>query len=388
MRLENLTGDISVNPTSAATLIKTLFDPTDLLTISSKKINRGPGQNVLTQEVKASDLVGGLLRGGGGEWLYSLCTQPEPMDTYFGLAPLRPGAFRGMAKRVKSEDVSHIGLIYADLDVKPGGFISQQDALDFLRGLPYYPNCVVSSGSGGLHAYWRVEGFAGPRSINPHVGKDLLMHWWSFLVEAATGRNIDRLVDVTRMSRLPGTIRWPKPKEHAVPRPVELLYAQREGVINAIDLLHLTNGSWERLQETRKQVRKRDEKLSVDMSQVASNLSGGKWSRMLAVSQVEAWVDEHLPWDNILSPSGWTFLRADGEGRREWERPGGNGKSATTDWPESPNVMSLLSTSEDTGLIDLHDAEISLTKYRCMLRLNFDDNVEAAVSWVLAQMGS
>jgi len=55
MRLENLTGDISVNPLAAATLIKTLYDPSDILTISSKRVNRGSGTNVLTQDLKASD---------------------------------------------------------------------------------------------------------------------------------------------------------------------------------------------------------------------------------------------------------------------------------------------------------------------------------------------
>jgi len=309
------------------------------------------------------------------------------MDTYFGLTPLHEKGYRGLNKRFKIEDVDHVGLLYADLDVKPGSFVSQQDAINFLRSLPYQPNCVVSSGSGGLHAYWRIEGFAGPRSINPHIGKDLLVKWWAYLQEAASGREIDRLYDVARMSRLPGTIRWPKPHEDAVPRPVELLSANREGTIMAVDLLALTEDSWNRVQDKRKQVRKKNESLSINVSETVANLTDGKWSRMLAVSEVENWVDENVPWDNILAPLGWTFLREDGEGRREWERPGGNGKSATTDWPDSPHVMSLLSTSVDTGLVDLLDADIPLTKWRVMLRLNFADDVNAAVTWVLQQMG-
>src|SRR5690606_36363456 len=102
--------------------------------------------------------------------------------------------------RFKIEDVDHVGLLYADLDVKPGSFVSQQDAINFLRSLPYQPNCVVSSGSGGLHAYCRIEGLAGPRSINPHIGKDLLVKWWAYLQRQP---QVERLTDCMMLHECP-----------------------------------------------------------------------------------------------------------------------------------------------------------------------------------------
>jgi len=57
-------------------------------------------------------------------------------------------------------------------------------------------------------------------------------------------------------------------------------------------------------------------------------------------------------------------------------------------WEESPHVMSLLSTSHDTNLLDLLDAEIPLTKWRVSLRLNFKDDYQAMVRWTLELMKS
>ena len=387
MRLDEFSGKIGVNPLQAASLIRTLFDPTEIIAISSKRAKRLRGANVFTQPISALDLIKSLEGPDGAGMLYSLCTDPEPMDTYFGLAPIMPDTFRGVNTRVRDGDVAKVGLLYADLDVKPGSFASQQEALGFLQSLPHYPNVIVSSGSGGLHAYWRIAGFDGVSPIGVMMGKDLLVRWWAFLSEAARGRKIDKLVDVTRMSRLPGTIRWPKEGSTEVPNSVELLYASRTPVLSSSTLLGLTRGAWENLQNRRKEVKRNDEELNINMEKVTHNLTSGRWSKLYAVAHVEDWVAANIPWDNILVPCGWEYLREDGDGRREWQRPGGNGKSATTDWPDSPWVMSLLSTSYDTGLTDLHDAEIALTKWRVMLRLNFGDDVQAAVQWVLEQMG-
>jgi hypothetical protein len=48
------------------------------------------------------------------------------------------------------------------------------------------------------------------------------------------------------------------------------------------------------------------------------------------------------------------------------------------DYEDSP-VMSLLSMSEETGLADLKDAGINLTKYRVMLRLQYQDDEKKMV---------
>ena len=388
MRLEELGGTVSVNPYHASTLIRVLFDPSDIVAISSKRAVRTTGSNVLTQGLLASDLVQSLEAESGRDLLYSLCTEPDMMDTYFGLAPIKPDHVQNIHRRVRTEDVENVIMLYADLDVKDGAFVSQAEAMSFIGSLPFKPNAVVSSGSGGLHVYWKVRGFDGSRGLGIHLGKDFLIRWWAYLRDHAGGRKIDRLIDTTRMSRLPGTVRWPRADSGEGAAPVELLHASRGEEIFAADLMVTTETAWRNLQNERASVRRRDEQITVATEEIAKAATGGRWSKLLAVAQMEDWVNETIPWSSILEPVGWTYLREDGQGRAEWARPGRMEKSATVDWPDSPHVMSLLSTSEDTGLADLLDAEIVLTKFRVMLRLNFADDSQAAVSWVLTQMGS
>ncbi len=95
-------------------------------------------------------------------------------------------------------------------------------------------------------------------------------------------------------------------------------------------------------------------------------------------------IDELLRWDDILVPHGWRFINEGTEGRRLWSRPGGDyRKSAVTDWEGSEgNVMSLMSTSRETGLLDLLEAHIPLTKERVLLRLSFNDQYELMTDWI------
>ena len=58
------------------------------------------------------------------------------------------------------------------------------------------------------------------------------------------------------------------------------------------------------------------------------------------------------------------------------------------DWEGSEgNVMSLMSTSRETGLLDLLEAQIPLTKWRVLVRLSFNDDYDAAMKWVDEQNG-
>lgn len=336
----------------------------------------------------ASDFVQALLSAEGPELLYSMCVEPEIMDLYFTLAPIREQSFRGINRRVKEEDVSGVRMVYVDLDVKDGSFSSQKDALEFLASLKNYPNVVVSSGSGGLHAYWRLEGFSGPHgaSINTLVGKDVMTRWWAYLSEIADGRKIDKLVDVTRMSRLPGTIRWPKEGTNEIPAPVTLLYSNREPVLKVNEVLTITEDAWKNLVAQRKKAKARDTRLDNKVSKVVEKKIEGKWGRLLAIASVQDWVNEHVEWSAILHLADWNYLRTDNQGREEWARPNQSGKSATVNWPDSPHVMSLLSTSYDTGMSDLLDAGIALTKWRVLLRLCFNDDIDTAVNWTLEEM--
>ncbi|MGN6037293.1 hypothetical protein ACP6NG_18160 [Brevibacterium casei] len=91
---------------------------------------------------------------------------------------------------------------------------------------------------------------------------------------------------------------------------------------------------------------------------------------------------EEVSWEDILTEAGWSYLRTDYDGRDLWVRPGSSQKSAAVNWPENPDVMSLLSDSPATGLFDLKEAGIPLTKYRVALRLIAGDEPAKLVSWV------
>ena len=59
-------------------------------------------------------------------------------------------------------------------------------------------------------------------------------------------------------------------------------------------------------------------------------------------------------------------------------RPGKGDRSAVVDYTDENGVvspvMSLLSKSEMTGLLDLYEAAIPLTKYQVLLRTRYQDN--------------
>lgn len=373
MKLQH--GLVQTNVEDAKTLIKTLFDPEDYITLSGKKAKRVVGNNVLTQFGTAKEFVSTL----SNEILESMCSDPEPMDIYFGISPIRKDSYRGVYKRTKEEDVEYVRVLYADLDVKAGSFSNSQEAWDFLVNLPYIPTVIVGSGSGGLHAYWRL---ASPVKVSE--GKTLLSRWWSYLSAEVGDKKIDKLIDVTRMSRLPGTIRWPKEGLDEAPKPVKLLWASRERVIPLEKVYSLSEEPWNNQIQKREATRRKENNVELRMGEI---LGSGGWSQKLAIASVESWVAENVPWKSVLEPKGWTYLRTDGNGRDEWARPGQGGKSCVVNWPESPEVMSLLSTSEETGLFDLLDAEIPLTKWRVLVRLWFNDDVTAAVNWVLQCRG-
>ena len=110
----------------------------------------------------------------------------------------------------------------------------------------------------------------------------------------------------------------------------------------------------------------------------------GMWARYQQIANLEEDFNETYSWDSILEPQGWTKLGVDEDGRVIWSRPGdGARKSATTDWPDSPHVMSLFSTAPETGLLNLHDAQVVLTKYRVWVELVWGGDEGAAIEKLL-----
>lgn len=382
----DIAGTLTVQPLEAAQLIKRWFDPTDIVVLSGKRVDRIKGANVMSQCLPAWELIADLESDGAADILYSLATEPVPLDLYVNVGTPRQ-ELGGIYKRAKEEDLARVIGIVGDFDVKVGSFDSTQSILDFLSKLPLPPTMVVESGSGGVHAWWKIR---HNQPVPTILGKEVGERWWAYLNKVSTEdyrAQIDKISDTARMLRLPGTIHWPRPGSNGVPSSVKLVMCDGpEYTIKQI--LDASGKAWEERLASRARTREADRKLHLDAQEYASMVSGGRWEQMIAVSSVEQWFTENVAWESILAPAGWTFTRQGAEGRQEWARPGRDDKSAVVGWDESPDVMSLLSTSHDTGLLDLLDAGVPLTKWRVSMRLNFHDDYQSLVRWTLQCMGN
>ena len=136
---------------------------------------------------------------GAGNFVSGL---PDGANVYFGVNPVRGPARQGKG-RGTAEDVTRLGALYADLDVKPGACQSPTVAeaiIDELSGmLGTRPSAITHSG-GGLHPYWPVaEGTPGSAA--------LLRRWGRLVAVVAESRDarVDSVFDLARMLRVPGT---------------------------------------------------------------------------------------------------------------------------------------------------------------------------------------
>lgn len=389
MKLDEIAGAVEVDPSAAARFLRGWYDEDDLVTLVGVRKKEPQKPHLMAEVYPVEELVVGLESDGGQQLLHSLVNDPRDGSQWNLYVQVCPAAheLESPFKRGGDENVARFWGPWVDLDVKPGSFETQDDALNFLRGLDVFPTTVVTTGSGGVHAYWRMT-----HSLAVEAGRDLVRAWWSYLGEKASsyGAKVDHLVDISRMMRLPGTVRWPKEREAAVPALVSLFYVGGpETHVAPERLLEVASPASERREERIRRTQLTDRQRRWDADSIAAELlnSENRWSTLRAVAQVEDLFNELVSWDEILEPEGWTFLREDNNERREWARPGRGDKSATTDWPESPHVMSLLSSSEDTGLADLKEAEIALTKYRVALRYWFNDDETEMVKWTISRAG-
>ena len=284
-------------------------------------------------------------------------------DLYFSV-----GTLKTRPEKNKRGSLKHVGTVsgvWIDLDVKEGAFPDNQSVRDFLNSLEVVPSAVVYTGSGGAHAYWK---FKKPQTAE--VVKNVALSWWAYQT-SLSAYPIDKLCDPTRILRLPGSIRWPKNTEQT-PATVDVIYT---GLTYSVDdLLSVSSEAFEsytaRIQNNKKRI---ETGIFNGMKALESfNPSHGDnfWSNLITISHIEDWFNDTYDWYGILNAKGWTYLGVDDMDRNMWSRPdGGMRKSATTDWPESPHVMSLFSTAPETGLSDLLESGIPLTKYRVYVEL-------------------
>lgn len=375
MKISEVLGDSTLYAEQAQALFKNWFQPGEMINISAMQagVNRPP----MTFTAKYEDLITntnedweGLTFGERGE-KYNLYFQVCPTNKELPITP-------NLSERGKEVDVARIPGVWADFDVKEGAFASPEDIWNFLFSLEIHPNMIVGSPSGGIHAYWRFP----PEADG---AKELLDRWWAYLDEAAgEDRRIDKLIDTARIMRIPGTLYWPKPGSTTLTRAMKLHYIN-EGTCTPERIMEVSEAAYAIKCQNRKKVVDRDftRRSSLDIRNTLIDNGDGLWQRLQAIANLEDDINEKEDWMNILPKHGWTYLRTDGQDCRIWARPGQTQKSATTDYSEfgktSP-VMSLFSSSIETGLSDLYDAGINLTKYRVILRLDYNDDEQALIN--------
>ncbi len=172
----------------------------------------GPGETI---EVRALDTDG---RPGPRAWFaephraaaYAM-RLAAGWHVYYGVCPRRRGGGKKAA-------VTSVAALWADVDDKrfPDG---RAGALAALAGFPLSPTWLVDSG-GGLQAYWSLDRpllIAGDPTAVARV-EGLLQRLYARL------GGLDRVQDVSRVLRLPGTHN----RKYSPPRPVVVLERQAE----------------------------------------------------------------------------------------------------------------------------------------------------------------
>jgi hypothetical protein len=378
MLFSELAGDAKVDPAQTVKQITGWFRGEDKLVIVGMKSVRGPGQNVVSQTVTAKEFVE-QLRGPGGVDLLeglSMSSDGTRWDLYMSVATV--AADGTVHRRGTIDDIESVPGVYVDLDVKSGSFESREDALAYLRKLPL-PSLITATGSGGIHGYWRF-----PEPVDADTAANVQKSWWALLAERAAPIFVDRLIDASRVMRLSGTPRWPKTGETIPARLATVVYRNLDARYEPAKLLEWSADAAARRDEKVRSTRAKDSSRRVSAADLTGDIGEeGSWKRMMAVANVEDTFNARVTWDEILVPSGWQFLREDRSGRREWARPGSNSKSASTDYSGSAAAMSLHSWSPATGLSDLKEANIPLSKWRVALRFLFDDDYDKIVAWTL-----
>lgn len=300
-------------------------------------------------------------------------------DLYYGVSTLATPPAEG--KRGGLKDVKDVPGVWIDLDVKEGAFANEQEALALLHSLPLKPTAIVSTGLGGLHGYWKFR-----HPVNCEEGRSLALMWWALVHEQAGGKSVDRLCDPSRVLRIPGALRWPKVNDHGSPTVTCSELIECSGVsYHRSQISDASEAAWKVHEERHKEVREQIQQSTRLAHETLDALRlNNKWLRATSISSIEEKFNETYAWDSLLLPMGWTKLREDDEGRVFWSRPGdGVRKSATTDWPESPHVMSLFSTAPETGLVDLHDSGVLLTKYRVWVALFWHGDEASALKTII-----
>lgn len=292
-----------------------------------------------------------------------------------GVMEKKPPIKTATNKRGKGgkKDITYVPGIWVDLDVdKDDAFHDEAHALDLLRSCNPLPTIVVATGTGGVHGYWKTQ-----QALDPEHAETLTEMWWAHL-ERESQCKIDRLTNCDRIMKLPGSIRWAK-EEGEAPTPVRLLYSSKNTIRASVleDLARPAHTDYKTMIRERRSTINRGQTAAMG---ALGDLRG--WNQRMALANMEQAFNDNHTWQEILLPHGWQEIGHDSEGRTLWARPGVSKfklrKAAATDFGDS-QAMSLFSDSPETGLLELHEAEIPLTKYRVHIQLNWNGDEAAYV---------
>ncbi|MBC8460530.1 MAG: DUF3987 domain-containing protein [Deltaproteobacteria bacterium] len=133
-------------------------------------------------------------------------------DMYYciSLLKVRPEKGRGT-----EDDVIAIPGLWADIDCREGShnkknLPSKEEALSFLKELPFKPSLIVWSG-GGLHVYWLFkEPLYFHSEADRQQAKELSSRFQLTIISMAKahGWNLDNTADLVRLLRVPGTFNF------------------------------------------------------------------------------------------------------------------------------------------------------------------------------------
>jgi len=381
MEFNDLAGDLTIDMSDLQKFVRGWYRPEDLVAVTGIRPSKNR-QGVLSMAVPVKDLMTWT-----EEDIWGLAKRKDG-TVYGAYVTLFPILDASKVTSGKRGDKSNVGKIYGtfiDFDVKPGAFESREAVEAFLtEGEVPKPTLLIQNGTtGGLHGYWRLQYEDDDKGY-----EELLAKFWAF-IQSKSPVKIDRLIDSTRLSRLPSSVYWPKEGTEGIPGVVKTIWA--DGPKYSLqELEDLTKEAWDDRKQRVSRVIDEDSKMKLDASLLAADLGVGgdsnMWSLYAAISAVQENFNELYTWENILQPLGWTYLKTDSQGREEYARPGRFEKSATVNWPESKDMMSLLSESPETGLADLKEAGIALTKYRVALRLLWNDDPQQMTKDIVNQM--
>lgn len=294
---------------------------------------------------------------------------------------------RGLAK-----DVKELPGVFADLDVKPdqeGVFRTVTELNAFLDKLPT-PTMRVDTGSGGAHVYWLLtERISGDRE----GAQRLLDGWYDTLCARADTYAVDHVQELSRILRVPGTVRWPRGRvgDIGVPKQVTLAYANGPRY-SLGELLEIT-------EPHRREAIERHGELCARWTETRS--AQVRWLESIGLAGARRALIEDLfnrteDWARLLEPVGWKLTkdRRDGSGTstdaRYWTRPGKEvteGGSASTDSPRGhPGTMYIYTTDPTLEPCLIPDGDRFrriTTKYHFALHFHFNGDETALLRSII-----